>query len=152
MGHRNGYRLTAHKGRVYATDTGWYTIEEVNHVQQGHNYGWPCMEGPDRAGEYKDQAGWAAACTTDGTTLKNFTPPVVWYAHPIPAPPGNVMSVSAVGGNIINDRLYYGDFTQGWIKSVRDSDYQDERLEADNAFPVDIKMTPQGEARGLAQF
>lgn len=29
----------------------------------GHNYGWPCMEGPEPAGEYRDQAVYAAACS-----------------------------------------------------------------------------------------
>ena len=56
MGHRNGYRLSSHRDsngneRLYATDTGWYMVEEINEVRQGNNYGWPCMEGPERAGE-----------------------------------------------------------------------------------------------------
>jgi glucose/arabinose dehydrogenase len=33
-GHRNGFRLTSHRGHVYATDTGWYTVEEVR-LQRG---------------------------------------------------------------------------------------------------------------------
>jgi hypothetical protein len=33
---------------------------------------------------------------------------------------------------------------QGWIRSVDDVTFQDERLEATDAYPVELKMTPQG--------
>lgn len=37
-----------------------------------------------------------------------------------------------------------GDYTQGWIKSVDDLTYGDERTEAVDAFPVEIRHSPRG--------
>lgn len=34
----------------------------------------------------------------------------------------------------------WGDFTTGWIKSCRDDDYSDERIDAVDAFPVELKV------------
>ena len=70
-------------------------------MTEGQNYGWPCMEGFERTAEYMDQAPYTAACA--GGVFA--TPLPITYRHPVPAPPGNVVSVSAVGGNTANNRL-----------------------------------------------
>ena len=41
-----------------------------------------------------DQTIYAVACNQGQV----FTNPAIYYDHPVPAPPGNVMSISAVGG------------------------------------------------------
>lgn len=51
-GHRNPFRMMLHNGGLYATETGWYSFEELNHLQEGKNYGWPCYEALIRAPEY----------------------------------------------------------------------------------------------------
>jgi hypothetical protein len=51
-GHRNPFRMAVHAGGIYATETGWYSFEELNKLEQGKNYGWPCYEGLGRAAEY----------------------------------------------------------------------------------------------------
>lgn len=29
------------------SETGWYTWEEINVIEKGKNYGWPCYDGPE---------------------------------------------------------------------------------------------------------
>lgn len=62
-GLRNPFRLAVEpvSGRVAVTDVGTDVYEEVNVVEPGADYGFPDVEGPDRA---------------DGAT-----PPALWYTH-----------------------------------------------------------------------
>lgn len=46
-GFRNPFRLSVWNGNVIESETGWYTWEEINVVEKGKNYGWPCYEGPE---------------------------------------------------------------------------------------------------------
>ena len=46
-GFRNPWRLTQDEenGTIYIGEVGWNAREEVNILQKGGNYGWPCYEG-----------------------------------------------------------------------------------------------------------
>ena len=48
LGHRNPFNLTYDwvEDRLYATDVGGGTYEEINLIEKGKNYGWPIVEGP----------------------------------------------------------------------------------------------------------
>jgi len=47
-GIRNPFSMTfADDGRLFMSETGWYTYEEVNAGHAGSNFGWPYFEGAD---------------------------------------------------------------------------------------------------------
>jgi hypothetical protein len=137
-GHRNPWRLTTYNGMLLESETGWYSAEEINHIQAGKNYGWPCFEGPNRSPEYIYHDQDFPYCNTIANT-----PPLYHYTHPVPPPPGNVASISAVGGGV-DGRIYFADYTQGWIKAFNAATLQDEVLIANGVFAVEIKYTPAG--------
>jgi glucose/arabinose dehydrogenase len=49
-GFRNPYRFSINpvNNTIYVGDVGWGTVEEVDVVAPGANYGWPCYEGPSQ--------------------------------------------------------------------------------------------------------
>jgi hypothetical protein len=149
IGHRNPWRLTTFdpadgtEVRLLESETGWYRYEEINQItlDKVHNYGWPCMEGPEVTPEYVNFQ--VAICQTLKESTQDlyiYKGPVFSYAHPIPLPPGNVASISAIAGY---GRIYFGDFTQGWIHSIS-ANYDDEQVVANGVNPVEIKATPLG--------
>ncbi|GAA4571306.1 PQQ-dependent sugar dehydrogenase [Planotetraspora kaengkrachanensis] len=54
-GHRNVQGLAWDSGgRMYATEFGQNTYDEINLIEKGHNYGWPDVEGMGGGGKYTD--------------------------------------------------------------------------------------------------
>ena len=52
IGHRNAQGLAFAKGRLYSSEHGETTDDEINIIEKGRNYGWPFVEGfCDRADE-----------------------------------------------------------------------------------------------------
>ena len=73
LGHRNvqGLALDA-DGRLWATELGQDTRDELNRIVAGHNYGWPVVEGGDGAsGEFHDPfVTWTTdACSPSGVAI-----------------------------------------------------------------------------------
>lgn len=55
LGHRNVQGLTFDRsGRLWATEFGQNTTDEVNLIRRGGNYGWPVVEGKRGGGPYVD--------------------------------------------------------------------------------------------------
>jgi glucose/arabinose dehydrogenase len=54
-GHRNVEGVTiGPRGRIWASELGENTWDELNVIRAGRNYGWPKQEGPDGPGGYPD--------------------------------------------------------------------------------------------------
>lgn len=71
-GHRNPQGITnVPKGRLWCTELGENTWDELNWIRAGRNYGWPDAEGSDGAGGYTDPlAQWNPAdCSPSGIAL-----------------------------------------------------------------------------------
>ena len=72
-GFRNPWRFTLDpsSGVPVVGDVGWSTTEEIDIVQPGTSYGWPCWEGPAQTQGYKD----LAACTGVSNAAPLFSYP-----------------------------------------------------------------------------
>jgi glucose/arabinose dehydrogenase len=72
-GHRNveGLAWDRH-GRMWATELGENTRDELNRIRKGRNYGWPRYEGGDGAGPVKEPfVTWSptSSCSPSGVTV-----------------------------------------------------------------------------------
>lgn len=72
-GHRNVQGLAFDgKGRLWATELGERTRDELNRVVKGHNYGWPVVEGGDGKGGFHDPfVTWSptSTCSPSGLAI-----------------------------------------------------------------------------------
>ena len=133
-GMRNPWRFQFDSvtGNLYGGDVGDYTWEEVNHISQGKNYGWPSFEGYCNA-----------LC---GTT----TTPIFAYNH-------NGDSAAITGGPVYrgtsfpeeyHGNLFFGDYAKGMIQRLT----LDETGNATGVYDfdmnagsvVDLKVAPDG--------
>ncbi|HEV2780332.1 MAG TPA: PQQ-dependent sugar dehydrogenase [Actinophytocola sp.] len=64
-GLRSPFRVSLEPGtgRPLLGDVGWNTFEEIDVVAPGNNYGWPCWEGNEPTGGYRDLPQCAATTT-----------------------------------------------------------------------------------------
>jgi glucose/arabinose dehydrogenase len=71
-GHRNVEGLTFDdRGRLWASEFGESTADELNRIERGGNYGWPFVQGRDGPGGYRDPiAQWPTdQCSPSGVTV-----------------------------------------------------------------------------------
>lgn len=104
-GFRNPYRCSfdAVTGRFWVADVGQNTIEEIDIVEGGRNYGWNTMEGSN------------CFNPPSGCNINGLTPPVWEYTHAI--------GISITGGYVYRGTLIpslvgqyvYGDWGSGRI-------------------------------------
>lgn len=73
-GHRNPEGLTmAPDGRLWSSELGENTWDELNWIRKGHTYGWPRVEGTDGPGGYTDPlTRWHPAdCSPSGIAVRD---------------------------------------------------------------------------------
>jgi hypothetical protein len=94
-GFRSPFRLTLDPsmGLPVLGDVGWNTWEEVDVVQRGGNYAWPCWEGLERTPGYRDMAECQGV---------NNTAPIWYYHHGGAIDQGN----SVTGGIVYSGTTY----------------------------------------------
>jgi glucose/arabinose dehydrogenase len=72
-GHRNVQGLDwDRQGRLWATELGQSTRDELNRIRKGRNYGWPDVEGGDGGGPYADPfVTWSptSTCSPSGLAI-----------------------------------------------------------------------------------
>src|SRR5439155_12941774 len=111
---RSPFRFTLDpvSGRPILGDVGWNTWEEVNLVNAGSDYGWPCWEGNTRTPGYSD----LNECTGRSTVSPLWT-----YNH-------DGAGASITGGVVYTGssypaeyrgRYFYGDYAQKRLYSLK---------------------------------
>jgi len=121
IGHRNPFRLTVDDGKVFATETGWYTAEEINEIKPGFNYGWPCYEGVDKTPEYSE-----LDFCIERLDKVILTPPVFSYKHPNVVAQ-MVASISGIAG--LGNYMYFADYSMGFVNRVDKTSFNTDTIE-----------------------
>ncbi len=120
-GLRNPYRFNFRPGtnHLYSADVGWYLREELNFIEPGENYGWPCREGIGKSGGvYNDRPQW-------GDCSLSFTDPVYDYPHletengGVGAITGGAFATSSSYPASFRGTYFFGDYVFDFIKSIR---------------------------------
>jgi glucose/arabinose dehydrogenase len=86
-GHRNPQGIGwAPDGRMFASELGQNTYDELNLIEPGHNYGWPI----------KEAVVGAPSGTAPGATVDGFTYPLAWWSTADASPSGITVTDEAV--------------------------------------------------------
>ncbi len=123
-------------------DVGWFLREELNLCQGGENFGWPCQEGFAQVGSYQGfnppgptfpncNTAQAGTPTNPALAWHHFQAsdlkPAGVHLDTNGAPGNGFVGSCAVGGTFYpggsypaehDGRLFIGDWTGGWIKTV----------------------------------
>ena len=151
MGFRNPFRFHLRPGRgPVAGDVGNGSKEEVDFVQPGRNYGWPCYEGTLKPSNRASLPVCVALYEKEGTP-EGATPPSWEYDHNgggAAVTVGPVYDGSTYPAHYRGD-LFVGDFVQGWIKRL-EIDANDQVTEVHDFADVwmagvDLEMHPSGD-------
>lgn len=120
-GFRYAYKFALRDGAgPIVGDVGWNTREEIDLVQPGRNYGWPCYEGAVRTPGYSGHAKCAAEYRKEGTSSAAAGPA---YDYPRP----NQYAAIVQGPRYTEGdypaeyegRWFYGDASAGFVRSYR---------------------------------
>jgi hypothetical protein len=111
FGHRNPFNLSYDpiSDLLYATDVGAGDFEEINHIQEGLNYGWPNVEGPLK----------------DVISLDNYQDPYYYYDHTEGCAIVGLALIPKVTSFLdmeISNAIVYADYCKGYINYIENSD------------------------------
>lgn len=86
-GHRNVQGIGwAPDGRMFASELGLHTFDELNLIEPGNNYGWPI----------KEAIVGAPSGTQPGATVGDYTYPLAWWSTKTASPSGIAVTKEAV--------------------------------------------------------
>ncbi|MDX6673270.1 MAG: hypothetical protein QOH11_688, partial [Solirubrobacteraceae bacterium] len=119
-GFRNPFRFSLRPGSTpLVGDVGWNTREEIDLLQPGRNYGWPCYEGTIRTPGYSDDSRCATEYAREGTSSPDVLPDFN-YEHPN-------SSSAVVGGPLYTGSAYpagyagsafFGDYVRHFVQRM----------------------------------
>lgn len=114
-------------GRLFESDVGQSSFEEINEIKSGHNYGWPLAEGISEIGGYTNPTYTYPPVTGRSIGGGEFYPmtgnfPTVWHG-----------------------KYFFSDWASNWVKAI-DVDNTDDVLDfaSDLNSPVWIESHPDG--------
>ncbi len=139
-GFRNPFRfsLRASGGPVLG-DVGWNTREELDVLEPGKSYGWPCYEGVMHTPTYSDDPLCAVEYAKEGTGNAHV-PPVSDYTHAEYGGSGAIVAGPSYSGSAYpasyTNTVVFGDYVHGFAKRAQ--------LDASGAFLGLIDFMPSG--------
>ena len=152
-GFRNPFRFSLRPGKgPVVGDVGAADREEIDLIEPGKNYGWPCYEGDIRNPVYDDQPRCAQEFAKEGTAQASTAP--AWaYEHGDGASVAGGPAYSGSGyPSSYRGDVFAADFAQGWIKRLKlDSSDRVTSVQpfaswpAGQAAAVDIQQLPNGD-------
>lgn len=118
LGLRNPYRFTLFRDSVIVGDVGQATWEEINIVERGANYGWPCYEGPGVTPGWDDVPRCRFLFDLEGTPNAAREPD---YHYPSGDGSAVVMGPVYDGDRYPEEMrgdAFFGDYVQGWVRRL----------------------------------
>jgi glucose/arabinose dehydrogenase len=154
-GFRNPFRFTLQPdGNVIAGDVGWNSVEEIDVLRPGGNYGWPCYEAATHNAPYADfqDSNGSAPCPAlyaleGGPSAVDA--PIYQYPHVGSSAVlvGPTYSGDAYPPGFQGD-LFFGDYARGFIKRLKLDDHgtvdQVVGFAEDLYGFVDLEASPRG--------
>jgi glucose/arabinose dehydrogenase len=131
LGLRNPFKLASQNGtdKIFSTDVGDGSWEEINEIQKGKNYGWPKIEGKisgqtpptnykDPFHVYRTRAD--GACSITAGSFYN--------------PQNTSYPASYLG------KFFFGDYCAGWIKTINPANGAVENFATGISNPLDVAV------------
>jgi glucose/arabinose dehydrogenase/PKD repeat protein len=121
-GFRNPFRFSLRSGAgPIVGDVGGSTREEIDVLDAGRNYGWPCYEGSTHTPGYSDDSKCAAEYAKEGTSSAD-TLPAYEYAHADLGGGGAIIAGPVYTGSAYpasySGTVFFGDYVHGFVRRL----------------------------------